>query len=57
MSVMKQKSSSHVLPPKDANVLSAREQNAELAYRLDKFSNRVKFLQVDTSMAQGKKKV
>lgn len=54
---MEQKSSSHVLPPKDANVLSARQQNTELAYLLDKFSDRVKFLKVDTSMAQGKKKV
>lgn len=44
-------SSSHVLPPKDANALSARQQNTELAYLLGKFSNRAKFLKVDTSMA------
>lgn len=55
MGIKEQKSSSHILPPKDANVLSARQQNTELAYLLDKFSNRVKFLKVDTSMAQKKK--
>lgn len=54
---MEQKSSSHVLPPKDAKALSARQHNTELAYLLDKFSNRVKFLKVDTSTTQeGKKK-
>lgn len=56
MRIKQQKSSSHVLPPKDANVLSTRQQNTELAYLLDKFSNRVKFLEVDTSMAQEEKK-
>lgn len=39
---MEQKSSSHILPPKDANALSARQQNTELAYLLDKFSNKSK---------------
>lgn len=47
---MEQKSSSHILPPKDANALLARQQNTKLAYLL------VKFLKVDTSMAQEKKK-
>lgn len=47
-------SSSHILPPKDANALSARQQNTKVAYLLDKFSKRVKFLKVDTSMAQEK---
>lgn len=56
MRIKEQKSSSHILPPKDANVLSARQQNIELAYLLAKFSKRVTFLKVDTSMAQEKKK-
>lgn len=53
---MEQKSSSHVLPPKDANALSARHQNIEQDYLLDTFSNRVQFLQVDISMTQEKEK-
>lgn len=53
---MEQKSSSHVLPPKDTNALSARHQNIEQDYLLDTFSNRVQFLQVDISMTQEKEK-
>lgn len=52
---MEQKSSSHILPPKDANALSARQQNTELIFWVS-FLTRVKFLKVDTSMAQKKKK-
>lgn len=57
MRIKEQKSSSHILPPKDANVLSARQQNTELDYLLAKFSKRAKFLKVDNSTAQEKKKV
>lgn len=53
---MEQKNSSHVLPPKDANALSARHQNTERDYLLDTFSHRVQFLQVDISMTQEKEK-
>lgn len=56
MRIKEQKSSSHILPPKDANILSARQQNIELDYLLDKFFKRVKFLKVDSSIAQEKKK-
>lgn len=56
MRIKEQKSSSHILPPKDAKILSARQQNIELDYLLDKFSKRVKFLKVDSSIAQEKKK-
>lgn len=55
MRIKEQKSSSHILPPKDANILSARQQNIELDYLLDKFFKRVKFLKVDSSIAQEKK--
>lgn len=55
MRIKEQKSSSHILPPKDAKILSARQQNTELDYLLDKFSKRVKFLKVDSSIAQKKK--